>query len=351
MQHLVRPCFRGEGYPFTSGAFEIARACGWERIARLGSNENPFPPSPLAVARATEALASANRYPDERMASLRGALKSTFGEYAFVVGAGMDGVIETVLRALIEQGDAVAVTTPTFSYYGLAARAQGGIPHPVPRTPDFTVDVRRVIEESRGARITFLCTPNNPTGNATPPGAVAEICEEIEGMLFLDNAYVEFSGLDYMPLLRKFDNLIIGRTFSKAYSLAGLRVGFACVPSWFEPVYMRAQTPFALNAVSAAAAMGALADTDHVSRIVAHVARWRRRFAGEVRLPVLPSEANFVLIDVAPMSGDEAVEALARRGVVVRSAAGFPRLGTHYIRVSIGDNWENERFLSEINSL
>jgi histidinol-phosphate aminotransferase len=170
-------------------------------------------------------------------------------------------------------------------------------------------------------------------------------------LLFLDNAYVEFSNIDYMPLLRRFDNLIIGRTFSKAYALAGLRVGFACVPAWFEPIYRRAQTPFALNAVSAAAAEGALADTEHVRRIVAHVTAWRRRFAEEIPLPVLPSDANFVLVDVSPMSGNEAVERLARRGVVVRSAAGFPGLGDHYIRVSIGDDWENERFLQEIGSL
>jgi histidinol-phosphate aminotransferase len=351
MQHLVRDCFRGEGYRFASGAFETARVAGWEQIARLGSNENPFPPSPLAIAGAIEALASVNRYPDERTASLVEALTRAFGDYSFVTGVGMDGVIETVLRTLIEPGDRVAISTPTFSFYGIAARAQAGTACAIPRNPDFSVDARAIIEQSRGAKITFLCTPNNPTGNATPPAVVEEICEDIDGLLFLDNAYVEFSEIDYLPLMRQFDNLIIGRTFSKAYSLAGLRVGFACVPAWFEPVYRRAQTPFALNAVSAAAATGALADTGHVRRIVEHVTGWRRRFFEEVPFPVLPSDANFMLIDVAPMSADDAVDALARRGVVVRSAAGFPGLGTHYIRVSIGESWENERFLQEISSL
>ncbi|MDG6257278.1 MAG: aminotransferase class I/II-fold pyridoxal phosphate-dependent enzyme [Methanomicrobiaceae archaeon] len=351
MQHLVRDCFRGEGYRFATGAFDIARACGWDRVARLGSNESPYPPSPLAIARATEALASANRYPDEHMVSLVESLRRAFGDYSFVTGAGMDGVIETVIRATLDAGDRVAISTPTFSFYGIAARAQGGVPHPIPRTGGFAIDAGRVIAESRGAKITFLCTPNNPTGNATPPEVIGEICDGIEGMLFLDNAYVEFAALDYMPLLRRFDNLIIGRTFSKAYALAGLRVGFACVPSWFEPLFRRAQTPFALNAVSAAAAMGALADTEHVRRIVAHVTAWRRRFTAEIPFPVLPSDANFVLVDVSPLTGDEAVEALARRGVVVRSAAGFPGLGDHFIRASIGDYWENERFIEEIQSI
>lgn len=351
MQRLVRDCYREEGYRFATGAFDIARACGWDKIARLGSNENPYPPSPLAIAGAAEALASANRYPDERTGSLVEALRSAFGDYAFVTGVGMDGVIETVLRAIIDPGDKVCISTPTFSFYGIATRAQGGVPRTVPRNPDFSIDPSAIIEESRGAAITFLCSPNNPTGNATPPGVIEEICEEIEGLLFLDNAYVEFSGLDYLPLLRTHDNLIIGRTFSKAYSLAGLRVGFAFVPAWFEPAYRRAETPFVLNAVSAAAATGALADRDHVRRIVEHVAGWRRRYAAEVPFPVLTSDANFMLVDVTPMSGDEAVEALARRGVVVRSASGFPGLGNHYIRVSIGDDWENERFLEEIGSL
>ena len=107
----------------------------------------------------------------------------------------------------------------------------------MPRETDFSVDSRKLIRAGEKAKIMIVCTPNNPTGNATPVDEVAELLEEIEGVLFLDNAYVEFSRYDYLPLLKKYENLILGRTFSKIHSLAGLRIGYAFVPGWFVPWY------------------------------------------------------------------------------------------------------------------
>ena len=222
---------------------------------------------------------------------------------------------------------------------------------PVHREPDFSVNEKEIVRAGKGAKITFLCTPNNPTGNATPFNAVEEILEAIRGVLFLDCAYVEFSGIDYLPLLKKYDNLVIGRTFSKVHSLAGLRIGYAFVPAWLQPYYNRATTPFTVNSVSAAAAAAALGDRDHAGRFIAQVKKWRKRFANDVKYPVSPSDANFVLVDTAPMSGDAMATALAKKGVVVRSCRSFSGLPDHYIRVSIGEDWENELFISAINSL
>jgi histidinol-phosphate aminotransferase len=114
---------------------------------------------------------------------------------------------------------------------------------------------------------------------------------------------------------------------------------------------MRASTPFTVNSVSAAAAAAALSDKDNAPRYVAQVNRWRKRFAAEVKFPVLPSDANFVMVDVAPRTGDTMVEDLAKGGVVVRSCRSFSGLPDHYIRVSIGEDWENERFVEVINAL
>lgn len=352
MERLVRSCYKKKsGYAFAKKAEDIAREYGIDRVARLASNENPEPPSPRALEAAEEALRTANRYPDERVNVLMNALREHYGDYHFVTGAGMDGVIETLFRTLAEPGEKVVVSTPTFSFYALAAMGQGAEVVTVPREPDFSVDPKDLVRAAKAAKVTVLCSPNNPTGNATGTETVREILEGIEGVLFLDNAYVEFSGIDYLPLMKKHENLILGRTFSKIHSLAGLRIGYAFTPRWLPPWYNRAGTPFAVNAVSMAAAAAALADNDHADRYIAQVKRWRKRFSQEVRYPVLPSDANFVMVDVAPRQGDEMVGELARRGVIVRSCRSFIGLEDHYIRVSIGEDWENERFVQEINAL
>jgi histidinol-phosphate aminotransferase len=352
MERLVRSCYKKQsGYVFAKKAGDIAREYGIDRIARLASNENPYPLSPAARVAAEQALLTANRYPDERVNILMNALRQCYGDYQFVTGVGMDGVIETIIRTLVEPGEKVVISTPTFSFYSLAAMGQGAEVVTVPREADFTVDPKTLIREAQDAKITVLCSPNNPTGNATGSEIVKEILEGIGGVLFLDNAYVEFSDYDYLPLMKKHENLILGRTFSKVYSLAGLRIGYAFTPRWLPPWYNRAGTPFTVNSVSAAAAAAALTDTSHAKRYIAQVKRWRKRFVSEVKYPVLPSDANFVMVDVAPRRSDEMVDALARKGVVVRSCRSFAGLADHYIRVSIGEDWENELFVEVINNL
>ncbi|MDO9550047.1 MAG: histidinol-phosphate transaminase [Methanoregula sp.] len=352
MEHLVRSCYKKKsGYVFAKKAEDIAREYGISRIARLASNENPEPLSPAALAAAEEVLRTVNRYPDERVNILMNALRAYYGDFHFVTGVGMDGVIETIIRTLVEPGETVAISTPTFSFYALAAMGQGANVITVPREADFSVDCGKLIEAAKEAKVTVLCSPNNPTGNATPVDAVAEILEGIEGVLFLDNAYIEFSDYDYLPLMKKHENLVLGRTFSKVYSLAGLRIGYAFTPRWLPPWYHRAGTPFTVNSVSAAAAAAALPDKERADRYIAQVKRWRTRFTDEVKFPVLPSDANFVMIDVAPHTSDEVVESLARKGVVIRSCRSFSGLPDHYVRVSVGEDWENELFIGEINKL
>ena len=352
MERLVRSCYKKKsGYVFAKKAEDIAREYGIDRIARLASNENPYPLSAAAQKAAEIALRKVNRYPDERTSILTDALRASYGDHSFICGVGMDGVIETVIRTLVDPGEQVVISTPTFSFYELAASGQGAEVVTIPREADFSVEPKKLIRAGRQAKIMIVCTPNNPTGNATPVDVVAELLESIEGVLFLDNAYVEFSDYDYLPLMKKHENLILGRTFSKIHSLAGLRVGYAFVPSWLVPWYQRASTPFTVNSVSAAAAAAALPDKDHAHRYVAQVNRWRKRFPTEVKYPVLPSDANFVMVDISSRTSDEMVEELARQGVIVRSCRSFAGLPDHYIRVSIGEDWENERFVQVINAV
>jgi len=348
---LVRDCYRSGGYVYAARPRDATGKIGVTRIARLASNENPDPPSPRAIERGEAALCGANRYPGDEVTDLVRALQDHHGPYHFVTGVGMDGIIETVLRVFVTAGDRIAISTPTFSFYGIAAIGQGADIITIPRESDFSVDTRRFVREAGDAKVSFLCSPNNPTGTVTPVSEVSEILEGISGILFLDNAYVEFCSEDYRPLMKKHGNLVIGRTMSKVFSLAGLRVGYAFVPEWLVPFYMRAMTPFALNSVSASAATGALEDRDHVSRARERVTGLRDLVCRECRYPVTPSGANFVLVDVAPQRGCDVASQLASRGVLVRSCESFPGLGDTFIRVSIGEEWEMELFLKEINRL
>jgi len=349
-RHIRTLYQKGPAYVFAKRPEEIAKSYGFERIAMLASNENPFGPSETAVREAGELLTSMHRYPDSTNATLITALKEYHGAYEFVTGVGMDGVIETCLRVLIDPGDTVVIATPTFSFYGLAAAAQGSVIKNVPRKEDFSVDNKAFIAASKGAKLSFLCTPNNPSGTMTPLSDIEEILSNIDGLLFLDNAYAEFGETDYRVLMNEYDNLIVGRTMSKVFGLAGCRIGYAIVPEWLKPAYEKAATPFALNTISAAAAAGALRDKNFVDNTIRHVRRWREQFVASSG-KVLPSGANFVMIDVSPLTGDEATDICAKHGVLVRSCRSFPGLADHYIRVCVGEDWENERFLEVLKKL
>lgn len=348
---FVREIYQQEGYVYARSPEEIARTYGFSRVARLASNENPFGPSPVSIAAVENTLATMNRYPGPGSGTFIPALQKYHGDFEFAIGVGMDGVIETCIRVLVNPGEKVAVSVPTFSFYGLAAQAQGAEVIRIPRRPDFTVDTDAFISTAKGAKISFLCSPNNPTGTLTPVEDIEKIAENLDGILFLDNAYVEFSDLDYRHLMHKYDNVIIGRTMSKVFGLAGCRIGYAFIPAWLRPVYEKAATPFTVNILSAAAATGALTDQEYVTRTVQHVRTWIQKIRDTCKMPVLPGGANFVMIDTSPMTGDECAEALAKQGIIVRSCRSFPGLADHYIRVCVGEDWECELFLTGINQI
>ncbi len=351
MKLQIRSEYNGKGYVYAASAADIAKETGFDKIARLASNENPFEPSPSIRKAAEEALRDINRYPDPSSAKIREAIiRNIFDAPVVVSGSGMDGVIETVIRVVVAPGDKVAVAAPTFSVYGLAAKAASAEIVNIQSKDDFTIDVDAFIEGAKDAKLSFLCTPNNPTGTTVPADDVKRILENISGFLFLDCAYIEFADEDYYQLL-SYDNLIIGRTLSKVYGLAGLRIGYAFVPEWFVGPYMAGVTPFSLNCVSEVAGVAALENPECRDALVSHVRSWRRRFEEEIPYPVLPSGANFVLINTAPIKSDDAVKQLQKMGILVRSCSSFPGLGETYVRVSIGDDWENERFLEGVKKL
>lgn len=328
---------------------EIASAYGHkpESIIKLGSNENSLGPSPKAVQALVEAAPGANIYPSADAHELREALSKYTGfpvSNIVASGPGMDGLLDGLCRIIIEKGDEVIVPTPTFSYYELPARACGANPVFIRRNPDFSVNPEEVLEAgSSKTKIIFLCSPNNPSGNLLPETDLRKIVENTHALVFVDEAYVEFADRDLSALVKEYDNLVVGRTFSKVFGLAGLRLGYGIMPEWLAKEYLRAATPFSVSLPAIRAGLAALSDTEHLNKSI-NLAREGREYLKEkIPFRVHPSQANFVLVDVSPLKAKKVTESLLKKGIIVRSCDSFREAGDSFIRVTVGTPEQNEK--------
>jgi len=333
--------FRLEEDEAGPGPEEISRRYGIseESIVVLSRNENPYGPSPrLHVALKDVPL---HRYPNSQPFLKALSRYAGYPEECLVAGAGMDEIITTICRIFLGAGDKALVPVPTYNLYGLAAELCGALPQYRPRLSDFSVD-RKIPD---GVKMIFLCSPNNPTGNALSEENVRAVVEGTESIVFLDEAYAEFAGRSLLKLVREYDNLVVGRTLSKAFGLAGLRLGYAVAPPWIARQYRRVAPLFSISSLSLAAGASALQDLDWmrecVGKIISERERMHRRLAC-----ANPSEGNFLYIHTEEKSKVVA-ERLLGRGVIVRDCSTFPGSGEHCLRVTVGKPEENERFLEE----
>jgi histidinol-phosphate aminotransferase len=338
---------------------EIASAYGLkpESIIKLGSNENPLGPSPKAVRALIEAAPGANIYPSADAGELREALSKYTGfpvSNIVASGPGMDGLLDGLCRIIIEKGDEVIIPTPTFSYYELPAKACGGKPVFIRRNPDFSVDPEKVLEAvSARTKIIFLCSPNNPSGNLLPEADLRKIVENTRSLVFVDEAYVEFADRNLSALVKEYDNLVIGRTFSKVFGLAGLRLGYGIMPEWLAKEYLRAATPFSVSLPALRAGLAALSDTDRSvvapdSRGVSRAPRYSglgwvlSRFRRRGFHPLWPGVPSCLAIAIVPCRRPTTPAGLSRcRFGVFRSF----RLGSIH-RVISGKNQTNRILLA-----
>jgi len=328
---------------------EIASAYGLDpaSIIKLGSNENPLGPSPRAVRALMDTAPFANIYPSADAIELREALSKYTGfpvSNLIASGPGMDGLLDGLCRLVIEKGDEVIVPTPTFAYYELPARACGGKPVFVRRNQNFSIDPEKLLEAtSSRTKIIFLCSPNNPSGNLLPENDLRKILENTRSLVFVDEAYVEFADRNLTGLVREYDNLVVGRTFSKVFGLAGLRLGYGIMPEWLAKEYIRAATPFSVSLPALKAGIAALSDVEHRKRSV-EIAREGRKYLKEkIPFKVYPSQANFVLVDVSPLKAKAVTQNLMKKGIIVRSCDSFRDAGDTLIRVTAGTLEQNEK--------
>jgi histidinol-phosphate aminotransferase len=335
--------------PYVGGEAVIP---GVNRVIKLASNESALGPSPKAIEVLKAHAVIAHRYPDGGTVDLRTALGRHFGldPARIVCGNGSDELIALLVRAYAGPGEEVLYSHHGFLMYAISAMAVGATPVTAPET-DLTANVDALLAAvTERTRLVFLANPNNPTGTCLPDSEVRRLHAGLPPhvVLALDSAYAEYVERDdYDPgtaLVREFDNVVMLRTFSKLYALAGLRVGWAFCPPGIADVLNRLRGPFNVGAAAQAAAVAALGDVEHVRKSLAHNRLWRdwstAAFAA-LGLGVVASEGNFLLVrfpDAPARNADAAFEFLKSRGIIARKMGAY-HLGA-YLRITIGTEEE-----------
>lgn len=346
--HLLRPELRD---------FTAYHAASPQRgVVRLHANESSW------RAAWDESSDGLNRYPDPRPAALAGALAALYGVApgAVLTTRGSDDAIDLLVRAFCRAGkDAVLVCPPTFGMYAVAARLQGADVVEVPLNRSFGVDVRAVTAAARsGVKLVFLCSPNNPTGSSVPAAVVEELCAALDGhsVVVVDEAYIEFSGDEgFAEQLEIHPNLVLLRTLSKAWGLAGARIGALLADPGLVAILRALAPPYPLPSLAIEAALRRLrpAEITAIRRRTAGVVRRREALAEALRrLPavarVWPSEGNFLLVRFADAGAAEA--ACESAGVLVRDFSRLPRL-KGCLRITVGTAAENRRLLNALGGV
>jgi histidinol-phosphate aminotransferase len=333
-------------------------------VAMLASNESCFGPLPEVVEAAHGALTEANRYPDPSYSRLRTALSDRYGvpRGRIALGNGSCDILLAAGEALLEPGSEMVHASPSFSVYSHLAAASGARAIEVPLDDQERHDLEAMAREVTVAtRLVLICNPNNPTSTAVDLAQVEALLEAVPAhvCVVLDEAYIEFSLAVGDPeasveLLSRHPNLVLLRTFSKVYGLAGLRVGYAlCGADSFRTAVDQVRQPFYLGAAAQAAAVEALVHQDEVERRVTRTISARLALEEGARalgLWVAESDANFVWVAL-PEDSEEAtvVGQLAERGVIVRAGAALGR--ERRLRVTVGTEAENERFIKALGEI
>jgi histidinol-phosphate aminotransferase len=325
--------------------------------AKLSSNENPFGPSPHAIEAALGALGQSATYPDSTSLDLRRALAAHLQTpiERVAAGPGSEALIDYFFRAYLSPGDTVLLSRPTFPSYEIFARSAGAEIIDVPRDSGFDIDVAAVTRAlRRRPRLLALCTPNNPTGNLTSRRDLRAILKATphETIVLMDEAYFEFHEEGgARDLLEAWGGVfLLTRTFSKAYGLAGLRVGYAIASSSdVLDAFDRLRPAFNLTSASQAAAIAALADEDHMRRSVRAIAAERARMERALTkagVTHTASHCNFVFVR-SPISIDKAFDRLLAAGLIVRPIG----LDEGYFRITVGMPPDNDKVLAELAAM
>ena len=324
-----------------------------ERVVKLNTNENPFKPSDKVIQAIREVEPEMlRRYPNPNADGFRTAAAKVLGVSAnmIIAGNGSDDILTIATRTFLNHGDTLAVPDPTYSLYPVLAHLQDAKLAAVPWDKDYALPIDGLLATK--AKAIYLANPNAPTGTMVSPMKVAELAKAFHGLVLVDEAYVDFADDNCLGLVKDYPNVVISRTFSKGYSLAGLRFGYAVAQPQVIAEMMKVKDSYNCDAISVVAATAAILDQEHARNSWSHVRAERQRVSAElVQLgwTVLPSHANFILAICPDGRGHEAYLGLKAQGILVRYFD-KPTL-TDKIRITIGTSQENNALIGGIKAL
>ena len=330
-------------------------------IIKLASNENPYGTSPVVTKKLQEEAKNAFVYPDDSMYELKEALANKFkvNEKNIIVGAGSDQVIEFCVHAKCDASSKILMSKTTFAMYEIYGKQTGAT---ILKTPsdEHNLDEFREIYKKEGADIIFLCLPNNPLGECLDAKDVYEFLEEIDEntLVVLDGAYQEYAtykdgakAINPSEVINKYSNVIYLGTFSKAYALGGLRVGYGIANENIIKVLHKLRPPFNITTLTLAGAIEALKDEEFVTNCIAknfeQMGRYEQ-FAKSKGFKYIPSYTNFITMYLDGYSSKEIAQQLLERGVIVRDMTGY---GFNAIRITIGTHEQNTRVFKILDSI
>lgn len=357
LERLTRQTVRDlDPYEWEASSEVVAARHGLDLrdVIRFDLNTSPFPPATWD--RAMEA-ARAERIPNEYFDTAYAEVSALIAPYCgvgtdqLVIGAGADEILDVTTKTFLDNGDAAVISVPTYSMYAICARQLGATVRAVPLGADFTLDVDAVLAAADGAKLIFVCNPNSPTGNPADPAAIERLIAAAPCMVVIDEAYVEFHGWSAIPLIAKYPNLIVVRTMSKGFGLAGMRLGWGVAQPEVAAMMNRVRPPNSVSVVTARVAASALRDLDGMHAHVAAIVAEREPFAAALRAAeahVYPSVTNFLLTRWPDPATAQAVYTwLEGRGIVVRNFANHPLIPGH-LRITVRNADENARFLAAL---
>lgn len=332
----------------------------YENVIKMDANENPYPFPDEILQNIYKRVKERGitRYPDPIAKNLRVQLAKYTGvtPEQIIVGNGSDEMIQLLLQVFGGPGTQSLIPYPTFSMYGIHTRITGGNPVGIPLKEDFSLSMDELLREVQRSenKVTFLCTPNNPTGSTIPVSQIEEILKKAKGIVVADEAYLEFYNRETnTSLLQKYNNLAIIRTFSKAFALAGLRVGYMLASAEIIREMMKLKQPYNVNAFSQEAAVTVLENRaifkPQVEMIIAQRERLFDALKAMPGIKVYPSGSNYLMFRTEK-SGPEIHRALIEKGVLIRNLHGGPGLD-NCLRVTIGQKEENDTFLEKLKEI
>lgn len=334
-----------------------------DEIIKLGSNENPWGPSPKAVEAIKNELSSINRYPE----SQHGVLTSEIAQYAdvepnqiIIGGDGADEIIDVLAKTFIEEGDEFIVPLPSYMYYEYLLKQYGAKPvYARWNLQTNELDVDSIYEKiTPKTRMIFLCSPNNPTGTLIDKEVLKRIAGDNPDILvIIDEAYFEYSEVTNKDLINEFDNVFIIRTMSKVLGLAGMRIGYGLACEQVIEYMHRIKPVFSLTKLSFVAAVNTFQDKEYIEDSIRKGIESRQFLYDELSkidsIHVFPSKSNFMLIDIhdTGFTASELTLELMKRGIIVRDCTSFKGLDEYWIRISICTLEEDQKFIEIIKEV